>query len=108
MDIFIQIFIGVAVTILGAIILEFRNEWKKEQLELKTKNEYLEKALVEVLGWVIDELFEVHIKLGYIGVEKLKKIVNLCDLYTKLGGNHGRQTEVDKLKELPNIPQEDN
>lgn len=107
----IQIAIGIAISVLSAILLNFIKEWKQDKEE-REKNcqqqqeemKAVKAALIEMLGKSIEDSFYYYTECGFIPPDKLTQIHHLYEVYHELGGNGTRTMEVQKLDELPNHP----
>ena len=108
MEILAEIVIGVAISFIGAVLYDFRKEWKQAEADAQEKRLARDKALKDILGYHIDNVYEQYTELKYIPTDKLGKVCDVYTSYKMLGGNGTREMEISKLKELPNVPTKDN
>lgn len=107
----LQIAIGIAISVLSAILLNFIKDWKADKEERllecqrnKQEIEAMKLALIEILGKSIDNSYSYYIEVGYIPHDKLQQLHRMYEVYTGIGGNGTRTMEIEKLDELPNHP----
>lgn len=104
--ILVQIVIGVLVGILTAVILNFRDEWQKENLNKKIEDETIKRAMKEILGKFLDDMYSYYTDVGFIPLDKLHQARRIYDSYHALGGNGTGTAEINKLELLPNSEEE--
>lgn len=104
--ILVQIVIGVLVGILTAVILNFRDEWQKENLNKKIEDETIKCAMKEILGKFLDDMYSYYTDIGFIHLDKLHQARRIYDCYHSLGGNGTGTAEINKLELLPNSKEE--
>ena len=99
--ILVQIVIGVLVGILTAVILNFRDEWQKENLNKKIEDETIKRAMKEILGKFLDDMYSYYTDVGFSPLDKLHQARRIYDCYHSLGGNGTGTAEINKLELLP-------
>lgn len=100
--IIVQIIIGVLVGVLTAVIVNFRDEWKKENDNKRVEDEIVKQAMKEILGKFLDDIYSYYTEVGFIPLDKLHQARRIYDCYHSLGGNGTGTAEMKKLEHLPN------
>lgn len=98
----VQIIIGVLVGVLTAVIINFREEWKKENNIKRLEDEIMKQAMKEILGKFLDDMYTYYTEVGFIPLDKLHQARRIYDCYHSLGGNGTGTAEINKLELLPN------
>lgn len=100
--IIVQVIIGVLVGVLTAVIVNFREEWKKENSAKRIEDETIKQAMKEILGKFLDDMYTYYTEVGFIPLDKLHQARRIYDCYHMLGGNGTGTAEINKLELLPN------
>ena len=104
-ELLVQVAVGVLIRILTAIILDFRNEWQKENQKKAVEDETIKTAMKEILGKFLDDMYSYYMEVGFIPLDKLHQCRRIYDCYHNLGGNGTGTTQINRLEQLPNAKQ---
>ena len=104
-ELLVQVAVGVLISILTAIILDFRNEWQKENQKKAVEDETIKTAMKEILGKFLDDMYSYYMEVGFIPLDKLHQCRRIYDCYHNLGGNGTGTTQINRLEQLPNAKQ---
>ena len=104
-ELLVQVAVGVLIGILTAIILDFRNEWQKENKKKAIEDETIKTAMKEILGKFLDDMYSYYMEVGFIPLDKLHQCRRIYDCYHNLGGNGTGTTQINRLEQLPNAKQ---
>lgn len=101
-EIAVQIFIGVAIAILSAVILNFEQKWADAKVTREAEEKLIRESMKTLLGKMLDDMFTYYTEVGFIPLEKLHQARLLYDCYHNLGGNGTGTAMMEKLENLPN------
>lgn len=101
-ELLVQVVVGILIGVLTAVILDFRNEWQEQSKSRIQDDNIRRKALKEILGKFLDDMYSYYTEVGYIPLDKLHQCRRIYDCYHGLGGNGTGTAEMNRLEQLPN------
>lgn len=108
-EIIIQILVGVLISFLSAMMINFKNKWEEERQNIAQEKIHrdkratnIESALRVILGKQLDDMYSYYIDVGFIPIDKVHQARGIYDAYHSLGGNGVGTAEMNKLEKLPN------
>ncbi len=104
-DIAVQIFIGITIAILSAVITNFQQKWERDAKHTKKESELIKQSIMVLLGKRLDDMYTYYVDVGFIPIEKLHQARLMYDCYHSLGGNGTGTAKMNELDRLPNFPE---
>lgn len=101
-EVVIQVVVGIMVGITTTMIINLREEWKKDREHKQLEDELMKQAMRELLGKIIDDMYTYYTDVGFIPLEKLHQVRRIYDKYHGLGGNGTGTAMMNCLERLPN------